>query len=187
MSQDYFAIFWAQKVRPGPHINEQKRFCELFRFREDIRIWSSKNLTSKFFDKSYTKILGYIEIVPIYFVKNLIFSIKARRGLQRQNWCRANFGFPQIFRKINMWGLVSHRYSYIFKVWLRAVLACVESLISRKSPRKRIVKRNILRCSSGAQMGSIHDKNALKSCDTANLTSPTATVSESLSSPFKKK
>ena len=28
--------------------------------------------------------LGYIEIVSIYFLKDLIFSIKARRGLHRQ-------------------------------------------------------------------------------------------------------
>ena len=29
--------------------------------------------------------LGYIATVHVYFLKNLIFSFKARRGLQRQN------------------------------------------------------------------------------------------------------
>ena len=37
--------------------------------------------------------------------------------------------------------VVSQRYSIFFKVWLRAVLARVESLFSRISPRKRIFKK----------------------------------------------
>ena len=34
--------------------------------------------------------LVYAEIVHIYFFKNVIFSFKARRGLQRQNSCLQN-------------------------------------------------------------------------------------------------
>ena len=37
---DHF--FFAKKIRPGPHMNRQKRFCNLFRFRENIRSQSSK-------------------------------------------------------------------------------------------------------------------------------------------------
>ena len=58
-------------------------------------------------------------------------------------------------------------------VLLRAVLACAEShtYIFREylSENECIRKRNILNCLSGAQMGSIHEKNATKSLDTATL------------------
>ena len=31
-----FDHFFAEKIRPGPHMNRQKLFRELFRFRKDI-------------------------------------------------------------------------------------------------------------------------------------------------------
>ena len=40
--------------------------------------------------KKQTKMLVYAEIVHIYFFINVIFSFKARRGLQRQNSCLQN-------------------------------------------------------------------------------------------------
>ena len=39
---EIFDHFFAQKIRPRPHMNRQKRFHELFHFREDIRSQSSK-------------------------------------------------------------------------------------------------------------------------------------------------
>ena len=32
-----FRHFFYQNTLPGPHRNKQKRFCEIFHFREDIR------------------------------------------------------------------------------------------------------------------------------------------------------
>ena len=33
----FLHIFFAKQIRPGPQMNRQNRFRELFRFREDIR------------------------------------------------------------------------------------------------------------------------------------------------------
>ena len=52
-----------------------------------------------------------------------------------------NYGFPQSFRKINMWGLISHRFT-LKKVRLRALLAAGKSPISRISLQKRIFHQN---------------------------------------------
>ena len=37
MSRDFYNIFVAEKIRPVPHVNRQKRFRELLHFRDDIR------------------------------------------------------------------------------------------------------------------------------------------------------
>ena len=34
---EMYGHFFALKIRPGPHVNRQKRFHEIFCFREDIR------------------------------------------------------------------------------------------------------------------------------------------------------
>ena len=38
----FYHYFFAYKISPGPHMNRQNWFCELFRFREDIQSQSSK-------------------------------------------------------------------------------------------------------------------------------------------------
>ena len=42
-----FWHFYAEQIRPGPYKNKQKWFHELFRFRKDIRLQSSKNSTPR--------------------------------------------------------------------------------------------------------------------------------------------
>ena len=49
-SFSFHFIFWhfyAEQIRPGPYKNKQKWFHELFRFRKDIRLQSSKNSTPR--------------------------------------------------------------------------------------------------------------------------------------------
>ena len=103
--------------------------------------------------------MGHNERVLMYLKKNSL-------SRQRKNWSLAklravlanlNFSKNQHVSHIN-----SLKKNYI---WLRTVLACAESLISRIiSSRKRIFKKTILTCLLGAQMGSIHkEKNAKKS------------------------
>ena len=133
-----FLNFFSQESNTsGPLLNRLKSvkwFCWKIRFCEDIQI-----LSSNFFLwqasplKRWQKMLGH---VPIYFLKHLIFSIKARRGLQRQNWFRqnssqclhgvwlrvvlVNFGLPKNQH-------VGHSFSEISVkkiVWLRAVFIC---------------------------------------------------------------
>ena len=78
--------------------------------------------------------LGYIAIVHVYFLKNLIFSFKARRGLQRQNCSRQNSAQANTAR------------SRIFREYLR---------------ENEFLSKTILACLSGAQMASIHE---IKKC-----------------------
>ena len=42
MSLDFLPLFFAQKTLPGTHMTRLKRFHEIFRFREDIRLQRSK-------------------------------------------------------------------------------------------------------------------------------------------------
>ena len=107
--------------------------------------------------------MGHDERVLMYLKKK--FSIKAKKKLVpsktprsvSQLWISLNFSKNQHVSHIN-----SFKKNYI---WLRTVLACAESLISRIiSSWKRIFKKTILTCLLGAQMGSIHkEKNAKKS------------------------
>ena len=107
VSRDFLAFF-AQKVRPEPHMNRQKWFRKLFHFRKKYSnfkfekfefFWQASPL------KSQQQMLGYIEVVPIK--KNLYQGEKwpAQTKLMSAKLCAklANFEFPQIFRKINMW------------------------------------------------------------------------------------
>ena len=56
---------------------------DLFLRRYSHFFWQASPLKSK-------QMLGYVAIVHIYFSFYLVFSFKARRGLQRQNFCRPN-------------------------------------------------------------------------------------------------
>ena len=44
VSRDFWQVFFCLKVLPGPHMNSQKRFRELF-VREDIKILSLQFFT----------------------------------------------------------------------------------------------------------------------------------------------
>ena len=75
--------------------------------------------------------LGYVATVHIYFYKNLIFSLKGRRGLQRQN-CSRHFGFSNIFeislkdpKSTGNWSFRKSNQT----VWLCAVWHCAEPTI----------------------------------------------------------
>ena len=63
--------------------------------------------------------LSFIEIVPTYWKKiNILYEGKERSAKTKLMPAKlsavlANFGFLQIFQKINMWGLVSQRYSFL--------------------------------------------------------------------------
>ena len=41
VSRDFLSLFFAEKILPGLHMNRQKCFREILRFREDIRSQSS--------------------------------------------------------------------------------------------------------------------------------------------------
>ena len=84
--------------------------------------------------------LGYIEIVPIYFFNNLVFSIKARRGLLCGVWLRAVS--------------VSLRGDNLFREYLR---------------KNKCLRKIFLTCLSEAQMSSIHEKKCQTFRDTATL------------------
>ena len=113
--------------------------------------------------------LGYVEIVPIWFLKHLIFSTKARSDLQRQNW----FSVSQfwISRNLSKNQHVGPSFSEIFCgkkiVWLCAVLVCEESLILRISARKRIFQQHHFSLFQ-RWAGFVGRKMPKKSCDTAN-------------------
>ena len=66
-------------------INRLKWFCLKIHFRDDIRIKSLKNLTPRSVILPGVKKFGLCCISTYIFLKKLIFSIKARIGLQRQN------------------------------------------------------------------------------------------------------
>ena len=76
----------------------------------------------------------------------------------------ANFGLLQIFRKINMWGLISKRYS--FKNKFDSVLS---HLFREYLCENEFLRETILTCLLGAQVVWFMKKNARKSRDTATL------------------
>ena len=100
--------------------------------------------------------LGYVAIVHIYFIKKLIFSIKARRGLERQNCSRKNSAQCDT--------LLDFR-TFQFP----AVLYCAES-DSAHIRKNEFFRETILDSLSVTQMGLIHKKNEKKSRGTASLT-----------------
>ena len=101
---EFCFISW---IKPIWAPEKQAKFCWKICFCEDIRIfWQASPLKSK-------QMLGYVVIVHIYFSFYLVFSFKARRGLQRQNFAGQT---PQ---------------SHLFRVYLRenesfskTILAC---------------------------------------------------------------
>ena len=135
--------------------------------------------------------LGYVAILHIYFYKKLIFSLKGRRGLQRQN-CSRHFGFSNIFeislkdpKSTGNWSFRKSNQT----VWLCAVWHCAESDsaqfhtildfrtfqfpdsaqcdTARSHVFREYLRRNeffsetILDCLSGTQMGSIHEEKKI--------------------------
>ena len=86
--------------------------------------------------------LGYIEIVLIYFfLLDFLYQGKerpAKKILVPEKLCAvlANFRFPEDFQKINMWGLVFHRFSFLFFDSVQCKLA--QSLTPRSISLRRV-------------------------------------------------
>ena len=82
--------------------------------------------------------LGYVAIVHIYFFLNLIFSFKARRGLQRQNFSLQNSAQCDTAQSPTWRSITLRRgrlravldifeFSDIWISWLSALWYCAES------------------------------------------------------------
>ena len=99
-------------------------------------VWSIHFLTSKYKLLGYAKIISYIK--KIYYspsrqgeaCKDKMYACKTPRSvslhgvwlpavlacaLSDSTQCSPILGFPQFFQKINLWGLVSQRYSFFNK------------------------------------------------------------------------
>ena len=92
-----------------------------------------------------------VEIVNMYFLYlNLIFSFKARRGLQRQNVCCQNSAQCQPAQRR------TPRSVSLRRDGLRAVLACAETDSAQCQPAQRRTSRSVAD-SDSAQCQSILD------------------------------
>ena len=107
MSRDFLAFFLFHKSNPsGPLINKYKWFLLKIRFREDIRVCSSKNLTPR--------------RLTLDLKKNSLYKVKERPAKIKL--------IPAKLRAVlatSIFGNVIYS--------LRAISACAESLISRIS------------------------------------------------------
>ena len=101
VSQDFFWHFFYMKLTWA--LDKQAKIVLL---KDSFSRRYSNFLTS------WQKILDYVEIVNIH-LKN-IFTIKARRGLQRQNWSRQNSAQCDTARSIR-------------HLWIRGKLLTVDS------------------------------------------------------------
>ena len=128
------------------------------------------------------KLLGNITHTGM-FKKKLIFSLKARRGLQRPNCSWQNSAQSWTLRSITLCGVTS---TVNFNCWLCAVLYCTESDSAQYHTAwsrtwssitlggvtffANMLSETIWDCLSGTQIGSIHVEIKLqKFHDTASL------------------
>ena len=134
MSRYFMTIFnFSNLTHLDPYLTGLNGFAEQFVFRGDIRLCAVLFCAeSKFVDSlAHEKALKKFGLNwnSSHIIKKILFS-RQRQNCCWQNSAQCEPAWSHLFRSV-----------ILRRVWLRAELACAESLISRISPRKQIFQQ----------------------------------------------